>query len=432
MMTKRKLVRKKLTQYNYGGQKLKYAAGGASQYDNNTTSAAGQGNPSTTIIATEANPEVLKQREDAFQALKDNEQGNLQTAADEIQNVKAQGEVNIAEAAANANSKVEGYAGIAQQGAKLLNSVKPDGVLSKAPVKTAPTINKMPTITAQPIKSAVPSMPNIPTSTTPGVSPRITPATVPTVPSTAPITGTVPTKMPTLGPKALAVKTPSMAPVTAEMPKVAGAGFKAADATIDGVGKAEGVGAAIKAYKAQRATNQAIKGGAAMSSAGSAAGAGWSALGSAGQANVIGLAASALGSGIKKWSDDDDATTVNAGEGIGAGVAGAGAGIGAVATAGALMGSAVPVLGTAIGAAAGALYGVGKSIFARNKARKAERKMEKEVKERKTKYNKELGENYAQQKGMLVGMQNRMKETSGYDVGNVSVARFGGQRLKRS
>ena len=58
--------------------------------------------------------------------------------------------------------------------------------------------------------------------------------------------------------------------------------------------------------------------------------------------------------------------------------------------------------------------------------------MEKEVKERKTKYNKELGENYAQQKGMLVGMQNRMKETSGYDVGNVSVARFGGQRLKRS
>jgi len=33
---------------------------------------------------------------------------------------------------------------------------------------------------------------------------------------------------------------------------------------------------------------------------------------------------------------------------------------------------------------------------------------------------------------MLVASQARMKEQSGYDVGNVSVARFGGQRLVRA
>jgi hypothetical protein len=57
--------------------------------------------------------------------------------------------------------------------------------------------------------------------------------------------------------------------------------------------------------------------------------------------------------------------------------------------------------------------------------------MENDVRKRAKKYNTELGENYAQQKGMLIGQQNKMKEQSGYDTGNVSVARFGGQRLKR-
>jgi hypothetical protein len=145
----------------------------------------------------------------------------------------------------------------------------------------------------------------------------------------------------------------------------------------------------------------------------------------------IGTIASLAGMGVTALANDKDPTTMNTGEGIGAGLAGAGTGIGAVVTAGALMGSAVPVLGTAIGAAAGAIYGVGKAIFARNKARKAKRKMEEEITANKNKYNKELGENYAQQKGMLIGAQARMKEQSGYDVGNVSVARFGGQRLRR-
>ena len=146
----------------------------------------------------------------------------------------------------------------------------------------------------------------------------------------------------------------------------------------------------------------------------------------------IGTIASLAGEGIKMLSDDKDPTTVNAGEGIGAGVAGAGAGIGAVVTAGALMGSAVPVLGTAIGAAAGAIYGVGKAIFAKNKAKKAEAKMNREIAAQKTKYNTSLGENYAQQKGMMVAAQTKVKEQSGYDLGNSYAARFGGYRLQRA
>jgi len=435
MTTKRRLVRKKLTQYNNGGLKRKYAAGG-SQYDNNTTSAAGQGNPSTTIIATEGNPEVLQQREDAFTSLKQDQNAKFESANEEINNINAQGEVNIAEASANANAKVEGYASTVKQAADGIKKLKGTGLLTKKPpIATAKTLTKMPTLTAKPVAPAgAMAGPSNITSSAPGISPRIggTPGPIqaPTVPA-----GTM--KMPTLGAKPLstAVDSPGLQkalPID-KVASEAGKGFKAANFTVDGGKQAQGIGAGIKAFKAQRAVNQSIKSGKLLaSSAGTAAGAGWKAMGAAGQANVIGLAAQALGTGIKKWSSDNDETTVNAGEGIGAGVAGAGAGIGAVATAGALMGSAVPVLGTAIGAAAGALYGVGKSLFARNKARKAKSKMEREVKERKTKYNTELGDNYAQQKGMLVAQQNRMKETSGYDVGNVSVARFGGQRLRRA
>jgi hypothetical protein len=426
MTTKRQLIRKKVTQYNLGGLKRLYENGG-SQYDNNTVTAAGQGgDPSTTIINVESNPDLLQQREAAFENLKNTEVQRLNQVTETIQNQQLVGEQNIQQAADAANAQVESYAGTVKSAADKLNE---SGILNKASTTTPTVTPKVtPGVTSKaavPVKMDPNQLVNQPVATSAPTAGMGQPLQVPgagTTPQISPgVTPPKPGTDPALKGLTTASKTADTATTTYDLSK----------ATVDGSTKAQGVGAAIKAYKAQRATNQAIKAGATMSSAGTAAGAGWSALGSAGKANVIGAAASLAGEGIKKWSSDDDETTVNFGEGTGAALSGAGAGMGAAATAGAIYGTSLGPVGTAVGAGIGALYGIGKAIYARNKARKAKRKMEQAIVASKTKYNKELGDKYAQQKGMLLGVQTRMKETSGYDTGSASVARFGGPRLRR-
>ena len=124
-MTKRKLIRKKTTKYSRGGLKRKYQAGG-SQYDGNTTSAAGQGNPSTTIINTESNPEVLAQREEQLQTLQQNQVDNQARVAEEIAQVNQEGEQNIQDAATNAGAQGEAYASGVSTTAKTLKEAQPD------------------------------------------------------------------------------------------------------------------------------------------------------------------------------------------------------------------------------------------------------------------------------------------------------------------
>ena len=125
MKTKKRLIKKKSIKYKRGGLKRKYNTGG-SQYDNNTVSAAGQGNPSTTIINVESNPDLLKERAAAFENLKNQESQNAAQAANQIGTLQQQGQQNIANAAANANAKVEGYASGVKQTADLVKETQPD------------------------------------------------------------------------------------------------------------------------------------------------------------------------------------------------------------------------------------------------------------------------------------------------------------------
>jgi len=128
----------------------------------------------------------------------------------------------------------------------------------------------------------------------------------------------------------------------------------------------------------------------------------------------VGAIASLAGEGIKMASDDQDATTMNAGESIGSGLSGVGTGIGAAMTTAALMGSSLGPLGTAAGAIGGAVYGLGKGLIQRGKARRETAKAEKK---------QERDENKLATAQKLEALKSRMY--SGYDMG-ADIARYGG------
>ena len=458
-MTPTKLIRKKNTNYRRGGLKRKYAAGG-SQYDNNVTSIVGQGNPSNTIINTESNPELLNNQEKELESTVANQQEGLNAIAEANTNTIAQGQENIANAAANANAGVEGYTSTVGTTAKTLKEAQPDifkGIgekLNKFGRKVANkrSINKLLRNTDKGIEAAKTLQKTDPVA-------RMAAAEQTKRVSAQLASGKGLGPMPTL-------KVPSMSDAIGKMGSKPmsnlslgadkldlGAPFKPTPLGADKMnlmaGKTSEELSKISTTGVEVMSTIGTEAGKELGKKGLSTAMGWGSKGmmsttGVGAAGVgtglgkfatsgagIGTIASLAGEGVKLLADDKDATTVNAGEGIGAGLAGAGTGIGAVATAGALMGSAVPVLGTAIGAAAGAIYGVGKAMFARNKARKEKTKMEEELTARKDKYNTEFGESYAQQKGMMMMAQNKIKETSGYDMGNSS-ARFGGPRLRRA
>ncbi len=129
---------------------------------------------------------------------------------------------------------------------------------------------------------------------------------------------------------------------------------------------------------------------------------------------TLGTVAAIGGQVLKSASDDQDATTLNAGETAGSVISGAGKGIGAALTAGTLLGSSVGPVGTVAGAILGAGYGIGKSLIQRNKARKEEGKAEKK---------QERDENKLATAQKLEALKSRTY--SGYDMGS-DIARYGG------
>ena len=220
-----------------------------------------------------------------------------------------------------------------------------------------------------------------------------------------------------------------------------------------------GVGAAMNAYKAQKAINLGKKGyegikagvqtskqlaqsvkaaklakesgtllsyGQTGAEASSAAGAGLSVLNNA---NVYALAANYAGKGIKSLSDDDDATTWTAGEATGDVLSKAGE----YAGYGAMLGSVVPGVGNAVGAVVGGIAGVGVGLYqgltGRKKARKAEADALALQKKKVGKYNTELTKNFGMRKAAINAGAMRQKEYSGYDLGRNVVARKGGMRM---
>ena len=192
---------------------------------------------------------------------------------------------------------------------------------------------------------------------------------------------------------------------------------------------------AASAYKAQRATNQAIKAGTLLqSSAGGAGKAGLSALGQglgsfAKSGAGIGTIAGLAGAGISKWSSDDDATTMNFGEGAGATLSGIGTGIGAAATTAMIAGSALGPVGTLIGGAAGAIYGLGKGLIQRGKARKEKSRLKNKRDKYIAKTNKTIGNRFGTHMANVRAGALKSKTFSGYDLGYNTTAKYGGLRL---
>tara|TARA_R100000900_G_scaffold145283_3_gene130729 strand:+ start:7518 stop:9035 length:1518 start_codon:yes stop_codon:yes gene_type:complete len=444
-----------------GGLRRLYNTGG--QYDNNTVSAAGQGNPSTTIIANESNPELLRTREAAFNQLKTDQTNNMDVVNQEIANEAAQGEANIANAAAAGNAKVEGYAQGVKTTAEGIKKLNPDA-FSKMGNKLKGTMANMARNreVRQVLKGTDKALDAA--KQLQKTNPIAKAANAEMVSRTGkmldmginPLKDTPGLKVPTLG-QSLSKSAPGMDLGLSKVKETSSLFKDAPDASkLFGSGKDTLMGTK-SASELRNLSGVTSGGGSLLSSAGSevakkglSSAMGWGSKGlmsttGVGAAGVgtglakfatsgagIGTIASLAGKGVTALANDNDATTMNTGEGIGAGLSGAGAGIGAVATAGALMGSTVPVVGTLIGAGVGALYGVGKAMFARNKARKEKTKMDTEVRNKAKKYNTELGENYAQQKGRMMALQTKIKEQSGSDTGNVTVARFGGHRLRRA
>ena len=125
-----------------------------------------------------------------------------------------------------------------------------------------------------------------------------------------------------------------------------------------------------------------------------------------GQTSAIGTAASLVGEGIKKVSDDKDATTLNVGETSGTLLSGGGKGAGMAATLGMLAPAlAVPGIGW-IGAGIGAAWAGLSALNKRRKERKEEKKMKEEL---------EKQEAYAQHKS---GAARQLGQSySGFDYG---------------
>ena len=157
-------------------------------------------------------------------------------------------------------------------------------------------------------------------------------------------------------------------------------------------------------------------------------------------AGPIGIASALGGAALKHWGGDDDDTELNAAEwggellegaGTGIGVAGLASGVVGAMGAGALWGSAVPGLGTAIGAVAGLGYGAYKAITGRKEARQAERKAKHERKVKVDKYNKELTGNLLSARAQARAGEQEQKTYSGYDLGRNVTAKYGGMRYAK-
>ena len=417
MVKKNKNIKNK---YKY---KSRYQAGG--MYSSNTISAAGQGNIGNTsnIVYQESNPEILNQKIAAKEA---NEQLLIQQSSDmaaKIEQMDAQSEVDVATAKQKSDASFAAGESVVKSG---LGAVNKGIALTKS--KDKPTLDTGMTATGTGAQIGSEFATKVPGSEL-GTS-----LNLPKGGGSADILSSFQAPAPTVPVSAPYVPPTSKIPVATSAPTL-----DLSKATVDGASVKGGIGAGIKAFKAQRATNQAIKSGKLLaSSAGSATKAGFSAMSAGAKGNIIGAGASLLGAGIKKIGGDDDDTELNAAEWSGDLLSGAGTGIGVASTLGtiggaigmgAAFGSAVPLLGTAIGAVAGLGYGAYKALTGRKKARKAEADAKAAKAKKVNKYNKELTQSYGSQKARVASARLKQKTYSGYDLGSNVTARNGGMRM---
>ena len=448
-MTKRKRKNKYKSKY-----KSKYQAGG--MYSDNTVAAAGQGLPGSTshIVFDESNPAVLQQK---MGFLADAKQTAMQESEAMASAVQQQDEIdkqNILKAKAESEAKFAKGEGLVKEGLKKGQKgiEKLKGMLAATPQAIAKA--KFAADAAKSIQGgAAGQFGNVARQTLAEETSGILASQVPgagqtslTIPGGAGGGANlgVSTGLPSTTPTPMFQPPPGTTPpVTITPPPTTAPGaIDAISKTTDVVeqtGAAKGgLSAALKAYKAQRAANQAIKAGKAVGQTTSAVGAGWGAMSAGAKGNVIGAAATLAGEGLKRWGGDDDETELNAAEWSGELLAGAGTGIGVASAAGtiagmvgagALYGSAVPGLGTAIGAVAGLGYGAYKAIAGRNKARRAEAKAKAAKKARVDKYNQKVMSNLQTANLQARAGEMEQKTYSGYDLGRNVVARGGGMRM---
>ncbi len=394
----------------------------AGMYDDNTVGAAGQGGAGSTanIVFDESNPTVLQNKLDFLKNIKDQSIQESSAMAVEIENQKLQDEQAISDAAAAESAKFT-------QGETLIKAgLDKGGKLAKT---LAGKFSKTPTSSVL--------------SGTPGLTPPSGLSTSLTVPDTSKLTlSGLPAKEPmshlSLGADKLTptLSTPELTSTATDLVSKTKP-YDLSNITVSGEGGKQGISAAIKAYKAQRATNKAIKAGELMqSSAGTAVGAGWKALGAGAKANIIGTAATVAGEGLKKFGGDEDETELNTAEWAGESLAGIGTGIGAVSTlgtilgamgAGAAGGSVIPLWGTIAGGVAGLGYGLYKAVAGRNKARKAEKEAMAERAQKVGEHNKAMRSKvFSALAGARAG-EVEQKTYSGYDLGrNVDISKYGG------
>tara|TARA_R110000765_G_scaffold26269_1_gene64224 strand:- start:47 stop:1303 length:1257 start_codon:yes stop_codon:yes gene_type:complete len=374
----------------------KFEAGG-SMYADNTVQAAGQGGAGTTsnIVFQESNPELQLQRE---QALIDQNKQSVKDAAmieEEIAAEDQQSVVDIKNTATSDEAKSQTLVSGIKTGSELIgNSMRGEPEIDPATgePKTDELGNVITTSKVSDFDSSlIRSGKNLYKGQ--GVTSAAPRGTVSIVNKT---TGEGMSLMP-----------------GAEIP----AGFEAT-----GVSGGSGVSTAlskassgIKAFGAQHA-------GSAVGKAGTWMGKGLVGGGStlAQMANPA-MIATLAGMGVKKLSDDDDATTFNVGEASGSVLSGIGTGAG-------IGNMIIPGIGAVVGAGIGGLTaGIG-GLVKRNKARTLEREYEAKKKIKVDKYNKELMTNFGSQKSRVNAGNLAQKTYSGYDLGQNVVAKRGGYR----
>jgi len=366
---------------------------GGGMYADNTVASAGQGNAGTTanIVYQESNPQIQEQRLSDFESEKESLTRQADIDSQEMEAQQEEDKLTLEQKAAEQEQKSQMVGGTISTGLEgaqslgLIKGQKSAGSSIKDAVKSFKTVraaNKA----AKGFQAAKTTMAGFQTAKN--------------------------------------LKSGfDIAKSSANVAKIGQQGLQAGNTLSQGfqLGKtATGLGGTATQFGGT-ATNLA-------STAGSA-----SAVGSAASAlnnvNVYAAAANVAGKGIKKLSDDDDATTWTAGEATGDTLSKAGE----YAGYGAMLGSVIPGVGNVVGAVGGAIIGTGVGLYqgltGRKKAREEEEELEAERKAFATKSNKKLRKKFGEQLVASRAGALKAKTYSGYDLGRNVIAQMGGMRM---
>tara|TARA_R110002020_G_scaffold557_5_gene2832 strand:+ start:13327 stop:14682 length:1356 start_codon:yes stop_codon:yes gene_type:complete len=409
------------TLYNMGGYKARYNAGGLKQmyqgggmYSDNTVQAAGQGLPGSTshIVFDESNPAVLQQKMDFLNKTKEDA---LTSSSEMALSLEEQAQIdkqNIAQANIESKDKFTKGESIVKGGLEKTPKLIKGAKKLFAPKTAADPLNfragsKL--LGDQPL--------NLSTNLS-GASTGVSGTGLQGVSGLS--LGAAPKG---LGATSLLNKSSSLfKPLNLASPTFT-------------------PNAALMGSKPiTLGTDLAAKGSSALGKTGATTGATTAASTGMAGAGPIGIASALGGAALKHWGGDDDPTELNAAEwggellegaGTGIGVAGLASGVASAIGAGALWGSAVPGLGTAIGAVAGLGYGAYKALTGRKAARKAEKKAKEARKVKVDKYNRELTSNLLSARAQARAGEMEQKTYSGYDLGRNITAKYGGMRYAK-